>query len=196
MTSSTEKNFSNISRSQLIAFATIFTALYFVLSYSVSIVIGPLLRGSGAHFFRAFCMVLIAAKLRSPNGPFIMGTISGILLLLVPAPHSFLYLPGSIVAGFIYDKWLQYGNYYTNSISRTKIVIGSMLSGFGESIVVTAGLFLLGFNFTEIIALANSTGLGSTSFIGIWIFSIGKNIVMSFFGAAFAFGFILSLIHI
>ena len=192
MTSSTENNFSNISRSQLIAFATIFTALYFVLSYSVSIVIGPLLRGSGAHFFRAFCMVLIAAKLRSPNGPFIMGTISGILLLLVPAPHSFLYLPGSIVAGFIYDKWLQYGNYYTNSISRTKIVIGSLLSGFGESIVVTAGLFLLGFNFTEIIALANSTGLGSTSFIGIWIFSIGKNIVMSFFGAAFAFGFIKS----
>ena len=68
MTSSTERNYANISRSQLIAFATIFTALYFVLSYSVSIVIGPLLRGSGAHFFRAFCMVLIAAKLRSPNG--------------------------------------------------------------------------------------------------------------------------------
>ena len=192
MTSSNERTFSNISRSQLIAFATIFTALYFVLSYSISVVVGPILRGSGAHFFRAFCMVLIAAKLRSPNGPFIMGTISGILLLLVPAPHSFLYLPGSIAAGLIYDKWLQFGNYYFNSISHTKIIIGSILSGIGESVVVTTGLFLIGFNFAEIIALANSTGLGSTTLIGIWVFSVRKNIVMSFFGAVFAFGFIKS----
>ena len=83
-------------------------------------------------------------------------------------------------------------NYYFNSISHTKIIIGSILSGIGESVVVTTGLFLIGFNFAEIIALANSTGLGSTTLIGIWVFSVGKNIVMSFFGAVFAFGFIKS----
>ena len=44
------------SRVKLIAYATMFTAVYFVLSYVVSATIGPLLRGSGAHFFRAFCI--------------------------------------------------------------------------------------------------------------------------------------------
>ena len=183
---------SSNSRTKLIAYATIFTAVYFVLSYAVSVVIGPLLRGSGAHFFRAFCMVLIASQLRTPNGPLILGIISGILLLLVPAPASYLYLPGSIGAGIVYDFWLRRGDYSKNAISTKMILIGSMLSGAAESAIVTFGLFSIGFTFSELIVFTSSTGLGSLGVLGIWIFSLSKNILMSSLGASTAIVLITS----
>ena len=154
--------------------------------------IGPLLRGSGAHFFRAFCMVLIASQLRTPNGPLILGIISGILLLLVPAPASYLYLPGSIGAGIVYDFWLRRGDYSKNAISTKMILIGSMLSGAAESAIVTFGLFSIGFTFSELIVLTSSTGLGSLGVLGIWIFSLSKNILMSSLGASTAIVLITS----
>jgi len=186
-------SFSNTtSRTKLIAYATMFTAVYFVLSYTISIVVGPLLRGSGAHFFRAFCMVLIASQLRIPNGPLVLGIISGILLLLVPAPASYLYLPGSIGAGIVYEFWLRRGNYSKNAVSPTMAVIGSMLSGAAESSIVTFGLFTIGFTFSELVVLTSSVGLGTVGLLGIWIFSLSKNIIMSMFGAFAAIGFIKS----
>ena len=175
------------SRVKLIAYATMFTAVYFVLSYVVSATIGPLLRGSGAHFFRAFCMVLIASQLRTQNGPLVFSIVSGLLLLMVPAPASYLYLPGSIGAGLVYEFWLRRGDYAKNAISNKMIVIGSMLSGAAESAIVTAGLFAIGFSFSEISVLTSDIGV-----VGIWVFSLSKNILMSTLGAFVAIGFIKS----
>tara|TARA_B100001123_G_C15179103_1_gene974577 strand:+ start:116 stop:718 length:603 start_codon:yes stop_codon:yes gene_type:complete len=180
------------SRVKLIAYATIFTAVYFVLSYAVSATIGPLLRGSGAHFFRALCMVLIASQLRTPNGPLVFGTVSGILLLLVPAPASYLYLPGSVGAGIVYEFYLRRGDYAKNAVSPNMIMIGSLLSGIAESAIVTAGLFAIGFSFDELITLTAATGFSNIGIVGIWVFSLGKNIIMSAIGASVAIGLIRS----
>lgn len=189
--------FSNLSsmqtsRVKLIAYATMFTAVYFVLSYVVSATVGPLLRGSGAHFFRAFCMVLIASQLRTPNGPLVFSIVSGLLLLMVPAPASYLYLPGSIGAGLVYEFCLRRGDYAKNAISNKMMVIGSMLSGAAESAIVTAGLFAIGFSFSELLVLTTSTGFPNVGILGIWIFSLSKNILMSTLGAFVAIGFIKS----
>ena len=180
------------SRVKLIAYATMFTAIYFVLAYVVSATIGPLLRGSGAHFFRAFCMVLIASQLRTPNGPLVFSIVSGLLLLMVPAPASYLYLPGSIGAGLVYEFWLRRGDYAKNAVSNNMIIVGSILSGATESAIVTAGLFAIGFSFSELLVLTASTGLPNVGIVGIWVFSLSKNILLSALGAFVAIGFIKS----
>lgn len=180
------------SRVKLIAYATMFTAIYFVLAYVVSATIGPLLRGSGAHFFRAFCMVLIASQLRTPNGPLVFSIVSGFLLLMVPAPASYLYLPGSIGAGLVYEFWLRRGDYAKNAVSSNMIIVGSILSGATESAIVTAGLFAIGFSFSELLVLTASTGLPNVGIVGIWVFSLSKNILLSALGAFVAIGFIKS----
>ena len=183
---------SPTSRVKLIAYATMFTAIYFVLAYVVSATIGPLLRGSGAHFFRAFCMVLFASQLRTPKGPFVFSIISGFLLLMVPAPASYLYLPGSVGAGLVYEFWLRRGDYAKNAVSNNMIIVGSILSGATESAIVTAGLFAIGFSFSELLVLTASTGLPNIGIAGIWIFSLSKNILLSAIGAFVAIGFIKS----
>ena len=183
---------SPTSRVKLIAYATMFTAIYFVLAYVVSATIGPLLRGAGAQFFRAFCMVLIASQLRTPNGPLVFSIISGFLLLMVPAPASYLYLPGSVGAGLVYEFWLRRGDYAKNAVSNNMIIVGSILSGATESAIVTAGLFAIGFSFSELLVLTASTGLPNIGIAGIWIFSLSKNILLSAIGAFVAIGFIKS----
>ena len=176
----------------MIAYAAIFSALYLLLSYSSSTVFGPLFRGSEAHCFRAMTMALIAARLAYPGGPIIMSVVSGFLLLFVPAPAAFLYLPGTIGAGVSYDYFLRQGNYKTNSSNPSKIVIGSV-SGVVESLIVTAGLLVIGFNFTELVAGLNQLGFETIGIIGILTFSISKNLILSFVGALLGLFFIKNI---
>ena len=132
---------TNVGRSKVIAYAAVFSAFYLLLSYSVAITIGPVLRGSGAHLFRALLMVLIAARLGVPGGATMMGIISGVLLLAVPAPAAFLYFPGTVAAGLVYDLSLR-GNFARNATNSRRILTGSLLSGIAESVIVTGGFFL------------------------------------------------------
>ena len=175
-----------VKRSRLISYAAIFTALYMLLSYSISISVGPVLRGSGAHLFRALLMAIIAAMLRGPGGPIMMSIISGVLLLAVPAPAAFLYLPGTLAAGLVYDFGLRGGNYSQNARNGFRILTASVLSGIAEAIVVTGGFFIIGFSFIEIVTAVSASGYGSSGLAGIWAVSIGKNIVMSTIGASLA----------
>ena len=177
----------------MIAYAAIFSALYLLLSYSSSSVFGPLFRGSEAHCFRAMTMAVIAARLAYPGGPIIMSFVSGFLLLFVPAPAAFLYLPGTIGAGVSYDYFLRQGNYKTNCSNPSKVVIGSVFSGIVESLIVTAGLFVIGFNFTELITGLNQLGFDSVGLIGILTFSISKNLILSFVGGLLGMFFIKNL---
>ena len=183
---------TNVGRSKVIAYAAVFSAFYLLLSYSVAITIGPVLRGSGAHLFRALLMVLIAARLGVPGGATMMGIISGVLLLAVPAPAAFLYFPGTVAAGLVYDLSLR-GNFARNATNSRRILTGSLLSGIAESVIVTGGFFLIGFSFTEIIAALAASGYASAGIIGIWIFALGKNIIMTTVGVGFAFTMIRML---
>ena len=100
--------------------------------------------------------------------------------------------PGSIGAGLVYEFFLRRGDYAKNAISNKMMVIGSMLSGAAESAIVTAGLFAIGFSFSELLVLTTSTGFPNFGILGIWIFSLSKNILMSTLGAFVAIGFIKS----
>ena len=184
---------TTVRRSSMIAYAAVFTALYMLLSYSIAITIGPVLRGSGAHLFRALLMALIAARLGVPGGATLMGIISGILLVAIPSPGAFLYLPGTIAAGIVYDFSLRGGNYSSNAKNGTRVLIGSLLSGISESVIVTGGFFVIGFSFTEIVTALAASGFASAGIVGIWVFALGKNIIMSGVGVGLALAVIRAI---
>ena len=98
-----------------LVYAASFSALYIILAYLVTFVTGPSLRGSDAHLIRALLIVILASRFKTPGSATLMGIISGFILLGVPAPASFLYLPGSILAGLTYDLFMSIGNYSKNS---------------------------------------------------------------------------------
>ena len=175
--------------SKRISYAAMFSALYLLLAYFTSLFLGPQLRGSDAHLIRATLMVLLAARLRTPGGPILMGLISGMLLLGIPAPISFFYLPGSLAAGLVYDASLNMGNYAEATQSRKRVILASALSGLSESIIVTAGFFIIGFPFQEISTRLSLGGL-NPGIAGIWLYSIGKNGLMSIIGAIIALSLI------
>ena len=62
-----------------------------------------------------------------------------------------------------------------------------------ESLIVTAGLFVIGFNFTELITGLNQLGFDSVGLIGILTFSISKNLILSFVGGLLGMFFIKNL---
>ena len=174
-----------IISSRMISYAAAFAALYLILSYIPSLIFGSLLRGSDAHLVRAVLMAILATRFTTYGGPSLMGLISGLLLLGIPAPAAFLYFPGSLVAGVVYDASLRVGNYGKAARKRRRIILSSILAGIAESSIVTAGFFLIGFPFQEIVyrlALGGfEPGIG-----GIWLYSVGKNVIMSIVGGSVA----------
>lgn len=180
------------SKTLLVAYAGVFTALYILLSYFGSLVFGPQLRGSDAHLYRALLMAVLAWRLRSPGGPTLMGIVSGLLLLGIPAPASFLYLPGGLAAGLTYDLLMRGGNYSSNSRKSSRVIFGSVISGLAEAIIVTSGFFAIGFDFQALVERLVAGGF-PTSIWAIWLYAVGKNLVFSFIGALIALAMIRKL---
>ena len=180
--------------SRTISYAAGFSALYLLLTYFSSLAFGPVLRGSDAHLLRALLMALLATRLRAPGGPTLMGVISGVLLLGIPAPAAFLYFPGSVAAGLVYDASLRLGPYSKRARARGPVISSSILSGLAESFVVTSSFFLIGFPFEEIVSRLAFGGLES-GVLGIWFYSLGKNAVMSIVGAGIALALIPKLVR-
>ena len=175
--------------SKLITYSAVFAALYLSITYLSSLAFGSILRGSDAHMVRAALMAILATRLKTPGGPTLMGLLSGILLLGVPAPASFIYLPGSIASGLIYDLCLRIGNYGDVSRRKMRILSSSLFSGLVESTIVTALLFLIGFSFSEILLRLTLGGI-FPGVAGIWFYSLGKNAIMSLIGASLAIALI------
>jgi len=184
---------TNIFRSntKIIAYSAILSSLYIVLSYITSYTLGPQIRGIDAHFWRAMLMTILALRLRVIGGPSLMGLISGFLLLAVPSSTSILYLHSSLLCGITYDLIMK-TSYNKPKINRNIIIISAILSGFIESISVLTGLFILGFPFNILLGRLELIGMAST--VGILIYGIGKNVIMSGLGAIAAI-FIVSRIN-
>ena len=177
-----------------LVYAASFSALYLILGYLVTFVTGPSLRGSDAHLIRALLIVVLASRFKTPGSATLMGIISGFILLGIPAPASFLYLPGSILAGLTYDLFMSIGNYSKNSKNKILIILFSIFSGISEAIIVTFGFIMLGFEFYEILARLSIFNM-NIGYYGIWLYSIGKNVIMSFIGAIVA-TVIVSKLHL
>ena len=136
-------------------------------------------------------MTILALRLRVIGGPSLMGLISGFLLLAVPSSTSILYLHSSLLCGITYDLIMK-TSYNKPKINRNIIIISAILSGFIESISVLTGLFILGFPFNILLGRLELIGMAST--VGILIYGIGKNVIMSGLGAIAAI-FIVSRIN-
>ena len=186
-------NMTNIFRpnTNTIAYSAILSSLYLILSYITSYAIGPQIRGIDAHFWRAMLMTILAMRLRVIGGPSLMGVISGFLLLAVPSSTSFLYLHSSILCGITYDLIMK-SSYNNSRIKRSIIITSSIISGLVESVSVLIGLFIFGFPFNILLGRLELIGMASP--IGIFIYGIGKNVIMSGLGAFTAI-FIISRIN-
>ncbi|MBI4257743.1 MAG: hypothetical protein HY619_02200 [Thaumarchaeota archaeon] len=112
-----------------------------------------------------------------------MGVIGGFLLLGVPAPAAFLYLPASIFAGLVYDYSLR-SDYGRAVLKKSRVIPAAILSGVAESVTAMAGLFVLGFPFELLLGRLDLIGIAGP--IGILLYGLGKNIVMSTVGALVA----------
>lgn len=179
----TQDQMPGASRTKLIAIAALFAALYILLSYVSSYIVGPQLRGVDAHFWRALLMAVLASRLRTRGGPTLMGLVSGFLLLGIPAPAAFLYLPASVLAGLVYDYAL-WSDYSQAVLKKSRAIPAAVLSGIAESITAMIGLFILGFPFETLLGRLDLIGL--TGPIGILLYGLGKNVAMSALGAAVA----------
>lgn len=112
-----------------------------------------------------------------------MGLVSGFLLLGIPAPAAFLYLPASVLAGLVYDYAL-WSDYSQAVLKKSRAIPAAVLSGIAESITAMIGLFILGFPFETLLGRLDLIGL--TGPIGILLYGLGKNVAMSALGAAVA----------
>lgn len=182
-----------VAKSRIIAHAGVFTALYIAYGFGSSVSFGPQLHGLDVHAARALLMAVLAARLRTPGGPSLMGLISGLLLLGIPAPSAPFLLPASLLAGVTYDMVMRAGIYAENVRRPARVLGGSALEGIAESAVVTAGytLFLpqlLGTGF--LVQLVTSAPLVGATALLVWTLLLGANAGLSVVGGAIAAPFI------
>jgi hypothetical protein len=177
-----------ISRSKIVAFSGLFAAAYLTYGFISSVSAGQILHGVDIHLVRALLMASLAAVLGYTGGPSIMGTVSGLLLAGSPfggASKTFL-LPSSVVAGLVFDLAMRGGKYGENVKRLGRIGLASGLSGLAESAVVTGGLTAIGFPFQEAVELISIVipGVGLSH---VWVYLLGRNLVMSVVGGLLAF---------
>lgn len=177
-----------VSRSKIVAFSGLFAAAYLAYGFISSVSFGQVLHSVDIHLVRALLMATLAAVLGYTGGPSVMGTVSGILLAGSPfggASKAFL-LPSTLAAGLVFDLAMKGGKYSNNVKRLGRIGLASGLSGLAESVVVTGGLTAIGFPFQEAAALISIVipGVGLTH---VWIYLLGRNLVMSLIGGLLAF---------
>jgi hypothetical protein len=176
-------------KARIVAHAGVFSAAYLAYGFVSSITFGPQFHGLDVHLARAFFMAVLAARLRVPGGPSLMGLISGLLLLGIPAPSAPFLLPASVLAGLSYDLWMRGGAYAQNVSRMGRIIGGSALGGVAESAVVTAGYSvflpaLLGTGF--LVQLLTAGPLVGGTILLAWGVLLGANAALSAVGGALA----------
>lgn len=178
-----------VRRTRIVAHAGIFAAAYLVYGFSSGVSFGAQLHGLDVHVARAFLMAVVAARLRAPGGPSLMGLISGLLLLGIPGPSAPFLLPASLLAGVSYDLAMRAGIYAENVGRPGRILAGSALEGIVESAVVTGGyaLFLPQLLGTGVLVQLVTSGpiLGATLLVA-WAILLGSNAGLSVIGGAIA----------
>jgi len=179
---------TGISRSKVVAFSGLFSALYLAYGFVSGVSIGNILHAVDVHLVRAFLMASLAAVLGYAWGSTLMGTVSGILLAGSPfggASKPFL-LPASVAAGLVFDLAMRGGDYSKNVKKLSRIQIAAGLSGLVESAVVNGGLTAIGFPFQEAVEVIALVIPGVT--LGhVWLYLLGRNLVMSLIGGFLAF---------
>ncbi len=157
-----------------VAVIALLSALYSILGGASGLLVGPLLRGYPAHFFRGLTMSMTAAYSQRRWSTTLMGFISGLIfLVIVPAPASYL-LASSLVAGLAYDAVIMVGGRYAESSRRRgRIVLGTVVSSVAEAVVALSILTYVGLLEVQAMVLAM-----------IWLGAAAANIVLSLGGAS------------
>ncbi len=166
---------SGDSSSRTIAMIGLFSALYIVSSGIVSFITQV---GYPEHFLRGLLMTSLIVRTRRKWSATLMGAVSGLVFVFVPAPAPYL-LPSTFVSGLVFDLVLMIGTYASSSRSTPRLMIAVAVSGVAESLVALAILTYAGF-----------FGKLFTALVYAWSTDVVLNAILSVTGAMIAIRFL------